>query len=133
MKWYSTIFAILVLFASCNDSDGQETPNEIQLTSLISNCDREREIFDNVENQTATIQSFDIGKGPYFFSVTTSFDSTDRIFLCNVEEKFKERGRRVSITGVLKEFSEEEKQALGESPSGTRVFLLEPTNIEFID
>lgn len=103
------------------------------MTSLIPDCDRDRDIFENVENLSATIQSFDIGEGPYYFSVTTSFDSIDRIFMCNMEEKFKERGRRVSITGVLKQFSEKEKEALGEGPSGTRVFLLQPENIEFLE
>lgn len=122
---------LLLLYVSCTDDD--ISPIDIELSNLISNCNRERETFELVENLNAVISSSDINQGPFYFRVTTGFDAIDIIYMCTMEDKFKVRDRRVLITGALQLLSKKEEALLGLFPSDTRLFVLEPSNIEFTD
>ena len=129
-----TIFLGLCSFfflgISCNNDDAQE-PKADYLASVLSDCDADRETFRNVDNMEVQVV-FNENSGLFYFREVTGFDSQNNFYVCTVDEKFKQNGLTVSITGILKLFTEREEEILGPSPSGTELFLLESTKIEAI-
>jgi len=122
------VFSLLI---SCSNDDTQETKTD-SLASILSDCDMNREIVGNLKNLGAQVV-FNENSGLFYFREVTGFDSQNNMYVCTVAEKFKKDGLIVSITGILKLFTEKEKETLHPSPVGTNLYLLEPTKIEAIN
>lgn len=121
----------LVLSQSCEKDDKGVFERDF-LKSTLSDCDRERELFEEVENLIVTVV-YNKDTGLFYFREVIEFDSQNNLYICTIDEKFKQDGLHVLITGELKLFSEQEKEILGPVPSATELYFLELENIEAID
>jgi len=131
MNLLKFLLAILVLFVSCSNDDGQESRTDY-LVSILSDCNLNREIFNEVDEIRVQVV-FDDNSGLVYFREVLGFDSQNTLYVCEVDEKFKNDGLILSVTGILKLFTENEREALGPSPVGTERYLLEPTDIKIIN
>lgn len=130
MNTFRNIVIAFSLLIACGNDDTQE-PKTDYLASILSDCDRNRETFGNVDDLEVRVVFNEIS-GLFYFREVTGFDSQNNFYVCTVDEKFKQDGLQVFITGKLELFSDQEKEILGPVPVATELYFFKPEKIEAI-
>lgn len=131
MKTIRNLMMVFVLLISCNNDDLLK-PKKDYLASILSTCNRDRQAFSSIEKLEVQVVFIETS-GLFYFREVTGFDSQNNIYVCTVDEKFKQDGLQVMITGELELFSEQEKEILGPVPVGTELYFFKPDKIEAIN